>query len=60
MKALIQNYSLNAEQFEDAFDCVKYNLSTDEASGYKDAMYAVQMQLIISRLKSYLDEKFAR
>lgn len=60
VRAMFSNYALTGERFEDGFEYIKYQLETEADSVFGDAMHAVQVKLIISRLKNYFDEEFAR
>jgi hypothetical protein len=43
---MILNYNVNAEDFEDAFELVKYRIRQDN-QGFDNAGFAVQSHLII-------------
>lgn len=60
VKAMVANYQLSGEDFEDKFELINYQLST-ENEGFKNAGHAVQAKLVIDRLEIHLrDENAAK
>ena len=56
---MVTNYQLSGEDFEDKFELVKYQLSS-ENEGFKNAGHAVQAKLVVERLNVHLKEENAQ
>lgn len=56
VEAMIANYQLTNESFEDTFDLIKYRLSSDN-EGFKNAKFAVQAMMVISGMEQYYQEE---
>lgn len=56
VQAMFANYQITDERFEDAFDLIKYRISS-ENQGFNNAQFAVQAMMVIGGLEHYFEEE---
>lgn len=56
VEAMFANYQITDERFEDAFELIKYRISSDNQT-FNNAQFAVQAMMVIGGLENYFEEE---
>ncbi len=56
VQAMFANYQITDERFEDAFELIKYRISSDNQT-FNNAQFAVQAMMVIGGLENYFEEE---
>lgn len=56
VEAMFANYQITDERFEDAFELIKYRISSENQT-FNNAQFAVQAMMVIGGLENYFEEE---